>query len=251
MIKEMVSRLQLDVFGLAETRLNWNRYYLKEKFQKDMQRGFCNMVIEFASCSELMQGDWQPGGVCMGSCSRLSGQLVESGHDPTGMGRWCYQQFNTTNGANLTVIMVYQVCQTTAQGMGVNTAYMQQVRKLLETKREANPCKQMRADLSQFIVASREKGDSVALMWDANMTINDPEMVDTSTYLNQFYLMAEHKMLLNQGREDLTQRTRSKLQNILMYFEISYDIIIWLCGFRCCTWKLLEKQHLHPKNSSL
>jgi hypothetical protein len=36
MIKEMVSRLQMDVFGLAEIQLNWNRYYLKEKFRKDM-----------------------------------------------------------------------------------------------------------------------------------------------------------------------------------------------------------------------
>jgi hypothetical protein len=53
--------------------------------------------------------------------------------------------------------MAYQVCQTTAQGTGMNMAYMQQVQKLLEKKREANPRKQMRADLSQFIVALREK----------------------------------------------------------------------------------------------
>jgi hypothetical protein len=178
LIKETIGQLQMDGFGMVETQLNWNQHHVRDNFKRDLKCGYSQIALEFASCKEHTQHDRQPGGACMGSCSRLACRLVNSCSDLTGMGRWCHPHIHTNNGKHLTMITVYQVCQKSAHGTGVNTAFLQKFRKLMAQQRAVHPRQQMQEDLKTFILESKKQGDSILLMWDANMSITDPEMVD-------------------------------------------------------------------------
>ena len=78
------------------------------------------------------------------------------------------------------VITAYQVSQTSAAGLGMETVYMQQWRKLAKTRTKVNSCAQFWEDFTSVIQLARASNEEVLLMLDANADIND---TDFSTFL--------------------------------------------------------------------
>ena len=69
---------------------------------------------------------------------RLGAKLLKKGSD-TKLGHWSWMQFPGRHGTKVLVITAYQVSQTSAQGLGMETFYMQQWRKLAKMKTKINP----------------------------------------------------------------------------------------------------------------
>ena len=69
---------------------------------------------------------------------RLGAKLLEKGSD-TKVGCWSWMQFRGRYGTMVLVITAYQVSQMSAQGLGMDTFYMQQWRKLAKMKTKVNP----------------------------------------------------------------------------------------------------------------
>ena len=71
------------------------------------------------------------------------------------------------------VITAYQVSQTSAVGLGMETVYMQQWRKLAKTRTKVNPRTQFWEDLTSAIQLAIAFQEEVLLMLDTNADIND------------------------------------------------------------------------------
>ena len=78
------------------------------------------------------------------------------------------------------VITAYQVSQTSATDLGMETAYMQQWQKLVKTRAKVNPCAKFLEDLTSVIQLARAFNEEVLLMLDTNADINDTGL---STFL--------------------------------------------------------------------
>jgi hypothetical protein len=105
---------------------------------------------------------------------RLGAKLLEKGSDIK-LGCWSWMKFRGRQGTKVLVITAYQVSQTSARGLGMDTFYMQQWRTLAKMETKVNPRVQFWEDLTSFITTATADQVKVLLMLDANADINDLE----------------------------------------------------------------------------
>ena len=105
---DFVVQKDYDCFMMAEIGLNWrkigadNRWFerIVGKF-KSSRSVFAHNVTELQRTKVL-----QPGGVGMISTDEVTSRVVDSGTDPTGLGRWCWTRFQGRNGVQVRTISV-------------------------------------------------------------------------------------------------------------------------------------------------
>ena len=71
------------------------------------------------------------------------------------------------------IITAYQVSQTLAQGLGMDTVYMQHWRKLAKANATVNPRAQFWADLTMFIQTATAAHTEVLVVLDTNADTTD------------------------------------------------------------------------------
>ena len=71
------------------------------------------------------------------------------------------------------IITAYQVSQTSAQGLGMDTVYMQHWWKLTKTNTTVNPRAQFWADLTMFIQTATAAHTEVLVVLDTNADTTD------------------------------------------------------------------------------
>ena len=103
---------------------------------------------------------------------RLGAKLLEKGGDIS-LGHWSWMKFQGKQGSKVLVITVNQVSQKSAAGLGMETVYTQQWRKLAKTRTIVNPHAQFWEDATSVIQLARASQEEVLLMLDANADIND------------------------------------------------------------------------------
>ena len=99
--------------------------------------------------------------------------MTQQGNDED-MGRWAWQRFKCQDQKHLKISTAYQVSQKSAQGVGMDTEFMQQWR-FLKTQQvdPVNPRAQFWQDLSAKMQQFQEEGDEIILMLDANSDFYD------------------------------------------------------------------------------
>ena len=85
---------------------------------------------------------------------RLGAKPLEKGGDIS-LGRWSWMKFRGKQDSKVLVITTYQVSQTAAVGLGMETVYMQQWQKLTKTRTKVNPRAQFWEDLTSVIQLAR------------------------------------------------------------------------------------------------
>ena len=148
--------LEAGVIGLAETNLNWNKEYLKNKFAQNLKT-ICKQSENFSnwttyktqhSTSQIKtESDIQRGGTTTTVVGKWVGRIIDSGNDAR-LGRWTWQTLR--GDTNLTIITVYRVCQEKGNS-GELTAHAQQSALLLDTSPAPDPRKQVLEDLKAFV----------------------------------------------------------------------------------------------------
>ena len=151
-------RLRGHLTGMCETNVNWRNYIFRDKWETKMSRGHTDMRFSHASCNQGYEAILQRGGVSMMCTSRLFSRLLEQGSDQE-VGRWAWMRFKANDDFNLSILTAYQVSQKTLQGLGMETTYMQQWRKLKPmSDGNCNPKHQLWIDLHRQIQGFQEKG---------------------------------------------------------------------------------------------
>ena len=103
---------------------------------------------------------------------RLGAKLTDKGCDSL-LGRWSWMKFRGRQGTKVLIITAYQVSQTLAQGLGMDTVYMQHWRKLAKANATVYPRAQFWADLTMFIQTATAAHTEVLVMMDVNADTTD------------------------------------------------------------------------------
>ena len=92
------------------------------------------------------------------------------------MGRWCSHTLQRASNHQITIITSYRVCQRARNGL--LTAYEQQWQYLItQTKAlHSNPRQAVIKDLQSYIQSLHGLTHDILLMWDANSTLQDPDV---------------------------------------------------------------------------
>ena len=152
--------------------MNWNNFKFCDAWEALLQRSYASLHLAHSSCDEGKQHQLYCDGTNMICNYRLGAKLLEKGSD-TKLSRWSWMQFRGRHGTKVLVITAYQVSQMSAQGLGMDTFYMQQWRKLAKMKTKVNPRAQFWEDLTSFITTAIADQDKVLLMLDANADKTD------------------------------------------------------------------------------
>ena len=104
-----------------------------------------------------------------------SGRVHNTFSDP--MGRWCSQTLQSKSNQKISFITAYRVCQTAWSGP--LTAYKQKCRHLITHFYVTSPHLQesMLADLTTYIQSLQKQQHQIFLMWDANSTLTDSNII--------------------------------------------------------------------------
>jgi hypothetical protein len=129
----------------------------------------------------------------MVSSGQLSSRHLETGSDPSGMGRYSYQTFNGANGTKLMFITAYRTCFQTIEGAGETTSYYHQWHNLLRQGHEQpNPRKNVLEDLKEKILSSIGHGFDICISIDANEEL-DSHNRQFSNWIEQCGLISVHE----------------------------------------------------------
>ena len=92
------------------------------------------------------------------------------------MGRWCSQTLQGASNHQITIITAYRVYQTARSSL--LTAYKQQQQCLITQTNtlHPDPRQAMLKDLQSYIQFLQGATHDILLMWDANSTLQDPDI---------------------------------------------------------------------------
>ncbi len=122
-------RLGAHLTAISESNVNWRNPSIRDRWESTLQRNYSDLHFSHSSCDEGFSPTSQRGGTSMICNSRMSSRLVSKGHDEV-FGRWSWMKFTISSERQLLVITAYQVSQNSPNGLGSETYYMQQWRKI-------------------------------------------------------------------------------------------------------------------------
>ena len=133
----------------------------------------------------------QPGGVAQLLLNKLTGCIINHGHDD--LGRYAWQIIILDGTHNLVLITAYQVTQDNISNCGYTTSAMQQWWKLKSAGiTDPNPCQQLLNDLGSFTKTHILKGNEVIVMIDANFSGSDETIEQFLDDVGLFDLMNDY-----------------------------------------------------------
>eukprot|EP00978_Attheya_sp_CCMP212_P008857 scaffold20822_cov52-Attheya_sp.AAC.3 len=180
-----MQKRQVDIFGFAETNVNWTPKLSNQAYQHGRGR-FEHFKPVSSSSDDPTTGFRQPGRTFMATTGKFVGRVSEADTDKYGLGRWCYTCLLGRNDGKLYVVTAYRVSQE-SNSTGDSTAHKQQVRLLRKRKIEnPKPKKQWGEDLVPIIKEWVAQESKVLLMVDANAPLSEVHfskfMTDTGLF---------------------------------------------------------------------
>ena len=119
-------------------------------------------------------GYTQRGGTALVLREELAPYVIDSGADPSGLGRWSWCQLGGSEGIKTRIVSAYAP-------MGSSTSkeeayWKQQVRYIMRKGLKTNPKEMFRKDLLRQLRQWRSRGERMILIMDANKDVIDGVM---------------------------------------------------------------------------
>lgn len=172
---EAIAESQIDIIGMTEINRCWHNVEEEHKW-RNRTRGWwesSNNTIGY-NTKDCASGAFQPGGTLLTSIDKPAHRIIDTGLDPTGLGRWVWQRYRGKHNVTLRVICAYRPCIPSTAGP--NTTYSQQERYFDATKDKRCPRDAILEDLSTEIKKWQEDNDQIIMMMDCNESINSGQM---------------------------------------------------------------------------
>jgi hypothetical protein len=166
-------KLQAGGIRLIETNFEWKKYDYRANTEKLLCKTFGSTRIAYSTSYEhLEESHYKPGGTVTAEMGHWASRVLWSGKYPTGCGQWSYVCLGK-NDKKFAIITVYRVGHN--HNAGDTTAFQQQYRTQYADKTatvEINPHKQTMIDLEYFTEELKTDGFEVAVLIDANETLD-------------------------------------------------------------------------------
>jgi hypothetical protein len=215
LLGSFVLKNEFDIFGLAETNVNWSRLNASAQFHERTLHTWAkthaslayNRTVPSRSPSSLrsLSAFHQYGGVALLSTTQAAHQVSKSGRDPTGLGRWTWTSYQGRSPVSLKVVTAYRPCLSD----GPLSTYSQHVNFFYDKNDDRCPRQAFLEDLSKDIGQWIQAGEQVIVMLDANIDVRDGEV-------NQMFFDAGMREVLLEINSDLpvTSTFARNLNNI-------------------------------------
>ena len=174
-IREQVATHHIDVLGLSEVNLKWNRFSCYDRLIQRTSKWWENSHCRYAYNShDVSSAKFQPGGTAILSINHLSHKVIPTHHqDSTGLGRWISTLYQGRKDTKLRIIQVYRPCKPNPHSS--NGVYQQHSRYFLSKHNTTCPRNQFLIDLHAYITHCTNNSEQVIAMGDFNDDINtDP-----------------------------------------------------------------------------
>jgi hypothetical protein len=181
-LRRWITEKQFDVYGIPETDLYWPRVRpnlqlherLKEWWEQDTvhtvrahnQNQRCDSVTQWGGTAQISRG-------------QAAFRVMESGRDPTRLGRWVWTLYRGKGNRRLRVVTAYRPCKKTESSP--YATWTQHRNYFRGKKLEREPRAAVLEDLQTEINGWAGAGEHVVLMMDCN---EDVRSVAITTFLN-------------------------------------------------------------------
>ena len=215
MLTTMTDR-EVDVFGWAETNLEWNDYKLNAELFPIFKKHFPQGKWLPSTSKIPFTTNYKPGGNLMGIHKNANARTHQTHRDP--MGRWCWSRLEGKKKP-LTIIQLYVPGSTKAAG--ITSSYAQQYEQIREHTGVEHP-KVMETYYQDLHALLHQVNDTnIIVMGDFNNSPTAPEILDLITGHNLRDAYAQY----HPGEELNTQVTGSVR---IDYFLVSAPLIPYI-----------------------
>ena len=175
-IREQINKFQVDIIGIAETNLQWNKFSTYDRLAQRTSKWWETTHCSYSyNINDTSTAKFQPGGTAILSRNLLAHKAQpRRTQDPTGLGRWTSTLYQGQQGKSLRIIQVYRPCKPNPNS--ANGTYQQHSRYLLSKHITTCPRLHILQDLTSFISHCQSLQEQVILMGDFNGDITSPPL---------------------------------------------------------------------------
>ena len=175
-LKNWIVKKEIDIVGIQEVNINWKNCRGKHSLAERMKTPAWEFVKTAKAYNKHdIATRSQCGGTMMICRDQITHQMVGSGADEKGIGRWSWMLFKEEREKRTRIITVYQPNKTN-DPMKSGTPYQQQKRFLLNENIDLCPNEVLRKDLIKQITKWMNKGDRIIVMVDCNEDVRQGKL---------------------------------------------------------------------------
>jgi hypothetical protein len=196
--------MQIDIFVIAETNLDWNTQ-LTSTARRICQQHYHNAIIATSSSRDHGASDFHPGGTMTAVTGKWSGRSVGSISDSHGLGRWSGVSLRCSHGHAVHILSAYRPVESHSND--TSHTFLQQHRNLLRQAGQAkpDPPKQFFTDLTTLVNTFHAQKDSVIIIMDANESLLDgkhlPRFLSQTNLISLIDSIHDAPPTYNRGRK--------------------------------------------------
>jgi hypothetical protein len=172
-IRKGITRWEFDVFGLAETNVDWRIVREEDKLYFRTKEWWESLHLSWThNSTQKPITARQFGGTAIFSMGPAAHRVVDKGADPSNLGRWTWTRYRGKNNYTLRIISAYRPNPPN----GPFTVYAQHNAYFHTTGNPRCPRKAFLQDLCKDINEFLECGDSIILMIDGNSNMRQGDL---------------------------------------------------------------------------
>jgi len=162
-----------DVFGVAETNLDWRLCKEEEKLPLRTKEWWDHQHVSWTFNSNAPPTEpRQYGGTAVFSNNQAAHRVISSGFDKSNLGRWAWTRYKGRGSSTLRIISAYRPNPPT----GPKSVYAQHNVYFLSKGVNQCPRKSFLEDLQKDLTEFMESGDQLILMLDGNCNMRDSDL---------------------------------------------------------------------------
>jgi hypothetical protein len=183
LIYNAIENKQIGILGLVELNRCWHLLPDKDKWN-ERTRGWwesSHCTMGYNRNDNTLSTAFQQGGSAIISVGQTSHRVIQSGRDPSGLGRWSWTLYRGKHNVTIRSVSVYRPCKPSIPGP--NSAYTQHKQYLDRIGDDRWPRDAIVEDLGQCIDKWRNSGDQIIVMGDFNEDVTNQRIQAWSTSL--------------------------------------------------------------------
>ena len=171
----------VDICAMSELNVCWHLLPLHERLHERTLGWWETLHIShgYNRVTNSSSG-YQKGGVAIFSINTAAHRVIQSGQDPSGLGRWVWTRYRGRHGIVLRVISAYRPVLNPSAPLAV---YNQHRRRLMENDDDRCPRTALIEDLCKELQQWIAEGDQIVLGMDVNANITQATVTQPFTTL--------------------------------------------------------------------
>lgn len=224
-LRQWLQEVDPDVFLGCESQINWAKMpwegQLSNWFRTEESK---RMVVGYNIHESHLHDRRQYGGTFLMVLGPASDRVVETGVDPSGLGRWCWVRFSSSGGSSTTVFVAYRPVRQSREHL--LSTYMQHSRYFESIGDRTCPRRAFMRDIETEIAHRIITGDKIVVAGDFNENTSVGPLYDA--FLNLGLREATFPRFPNHPLPATMSRGRFPVDAVWLSSDLPVEASTWL-----------------------